>query len=64
MMKIEFKIANIMKYDDKYDTRAIGGDRFEPLAVFTAEDDADSLGHRHRLAHGAGRVNPVSASVH
>ena len=36
----------------------------DALAVFTAEDDADSLGHRHRLAHGAGRVNPVSASVH
>jgi hypothetical protein len=44
--------------------RTIGGDRFQPLAVFAAEDDADSLDHELRLARRAALVNPMPVSVH
>jgi hypothetical protein len=44
--------------------RTIGGDRLQPLAVFAAKKDADSLGHEPRLAYPGTLVNPVSVSVH
>jgi hypothetical protein len=45
-------------------TGPIAGDHPQPLAVFVAEDDADSLGHDTRLARRTAIVNPMSASVH
>ncbi len=45
-------------------TGPIAGDHPQPLAVFVAEDHADSLGHDTRLARRTAIVNPMSASVH
>ncbi len=39
--------------------RTIAGDRFELMAVFGGENDADSLGHKSRLASQAKFVKPI-----
>ncbi len=43
---------------------AVPNDGGQPRAVLRADDDADCLGHKPRLAHRRPAVNPLSASMH